>query len=76
MEDLSRESFDVVIDKATLDVFYCQTEGDPWSPSEAVKIPVTETLQQIYRVLGRRSVHLCHFWTTTLSKAAAVNVSM
>ena len=46
-----RESFDVVIDKATLDVFYCQNEEDPWNPNEAVKIPVTETLQQIYRVL-------------------------
>ena len=76
MEDLLRESFDIVIDKATLDVFYCQKEEDPWSPSEAVKIPVTETLQQIYRVLGRQSVQLCRFWRTTLSKAAAVNVSM
>ena len=51
MADLTSGSYDVVIDKATLDVFYCQDNEDPWNPSEAVKIPVTETLRQIYRVL-------------------------
>ena len=43
-------AFDVVIDKATMDVLMTDNE-DPWDPTEAVKERAALVLRNSYRVL-------------------------
>jgi hypothetical protein len=52
MMDLTFEDgvFDVVIDKATMDVVMTDNE-DPWDPSDAVKERAAKVLRNSYRVL-------------------------
>ncbi|CAG9335385.1 ECE2 [Blepharisma stoltei] len=44
------EEFDVVIDKATMDVLQCDIE-DVWDPSDEVKSRISQFYQNVYQVL-------------------------
>ena len=52
MMDLNFEdgSFDVVIDKATMDVIMTDNK-DPWNPTEEVKQRAVKVMDNVYRVL-------------------------
>lgn len=49
------ESFDAVIDKATMDVIMTDN-ADPWDPSPEVKERAQKTLSNVFRVLKRGGV--------------------
>ena len=48
---LKSRTFDVVIDKGTLDVFFCEKDCDIWDPSSEIRTNVGRTLEQVERVL-------------------------
>jgi EEF1A lysine methyltransferase 4 len=58
MDSLCTASYDVVIDKATLDVFFCQPNVDLWHPDSTVAQPILETLTEVQRVLKPNGLFL------------------
>lgn len=65
MSDIKEDTFHVVLDKATLDVFFTASpHDDPWNPSAPIRKSVLETLTQVQRVLKRdaKSLYLYLTW--------------
>lgn len=44
--------FDIIFDKATLDVFLCDKNEDPWNPSERAKSSINQELSEVSRLLS------------------------
>lgn len=51
------ESFDVVIDKGTIDVLFVDS-GDPWNPKAETVIKVMKTLKGVHRVLKKDGIFI------------------
>ncbi|XP_051131606.1 uncharacterized protein LOC127251779 [Andrographis paniculata] len=51
------ESFDVVVEKGTMDVLFVDS-GDPWNPQDATVNKVTAMLEGVYRVLKPQGIFI------------------
>lgn len=50
LTEISNESFDVAIDKGTMDALMCE-KGDVWEPSEQLILDVKREVDEVQRIL-------------------------
>lgn len=53
MNELPSQSYDIIIDKGTLDVFLCGKDEDVWDPSSKARDDVNQELDQVNRLLSK-----------------------